>query len=155
MLDLDDVISQKEFAGLVQISEPRVSLLKKQGIIEDGATGRRWLQAYLALLRDRRGTPGRAAAVERLALSRAAHQELKTARLRGEVVDVLEVRQTFARVAARSGRLLEAIGPRLTRELGVEPRVVELVVAVVNEVRTDVAPRELRRNRPRRCRRWR
>lgn len=136
---LDSPSTQEEFALLVNITQQAVGQLVKRGILTDGEPLRRWVRRYATHLRDRAGTPGRAAAIERLAVARAKAQELKNRRAERDVIPAIEVRQVLSRISTRCGRMLEAVPVKLLREVGLEPRAVELVQGIIDEVRHEMA----------------
>lgn len=81
-------ISQARFAGLVGLSEARVSQLVSEGVLEEDGTGSRWIASYCRRLRDQaagRDSDG-TLAKERSALARSQRlgQDIRNAKELGE-----------------------------------------------------------------------
>lgn len=106
---LDRTISQAEFAGLIGVSEARVSQLVAERIITRGDTGHEWLVSYCERLRDQ--AAGRAGleaggldlVQERAALAREQRHgiEIKNAAARGEFAPIGLLAEVLA-VASQS-----------------------------------------------------
>ena len=101
-MGLDDVIPQAVFAGLVGVSEGRVSQLASEGLLPDGGSMRQWLLAYCGRLREQaagRYTEGPLdLSQERAALAREQRLglEIKNLALRGQYASISLLAQVLA-----------------------------------------------------------
>lgn len=91
-MNLDQSISQAEFAALVGVSEGAVSDWLRQGKLQRGANGRAWVQAYCGHLREQaagRDPSGQLTSQRaRLAREQADRLAMENAKQRGELVPV-------------------------------------------------------------------
>jgi phage terminase Nu1 subunit (DNA packaging protein) len=142
-VNLDDVITQKDFADLVGLSEARVSQLAADGVLVRGDTFRAWLLAYCERLRDQAAgrlgsTPDGLDLVQERAML-ARHQggiaQMKLAELRGELIRVDAVRATWAgRIVSTRDALLQ-IPPRLAPLLAAESSLTTVSQLLEDELR--------------------
>lgn len=93
-LDLNKACSQEVFADLVGVSQPKVSQMLAEGVLERGATARDWLHAYCERLREQaagRLSGGQQSLMqERAALTRSQREEQdrKNAIARGDYAPI-------------------------------------------------------------------
>jgi phage terminase Nu1 subunit (DNA packaging protein) len=142
-VNLDDVITQKDFADLVGLSEARVSQLAADGVLVRGDTFRAWLLAYCERLRDQAAgrlgsTPDGLDLVQERAML-ARHQggiaQMKLAELRGELIRVEAVRAVWAsRIVSTRDALLQ-IPSRLAPVLAAETNLATVTQLLDDELR--------------------
>ena len=122
-------MTQQDFAELVGISQPKVSNLLADGVLDRGATGLEWLRAYAERLREmaagRQGADagGLDLVQERAALARAQResQEMKNSIVRQEYAPVLLLAEVLATASQavvdrfdRLPLLLKTVAPEIT-----------------------------------------
>lgn len=123
MIDLSEVITQKQFGEIVGISQPAVSDLLMRGVLTAGATAGDWLIAYCGNLRE--VAAGRAAtgdldlAGERAALARAQREriEMQNAVTRGELAPVILIEEVLTKAASKTAGILDAIPGMIRRRV--------------------------------------
>lgn len=118
---LDRPITQAEFAGLIGVSEAKVSQLRADGVIAPGQTAAEWLLAYCSRLREvaagRAGSGDLDLVQERAALAREQRLSvaIKNAVARREYAPVGVLAQTLAAASASVAALMEQLPGRLRR----------------------------------------
>lgn len=118
-MNLDGPILQVEFAELVGVSEAAVSQWLAEGVIERGATGRAWIQAYCSRLREeaagRSGELSRASAELKIAQRQEVELRLAIKRREFAPVGLLEI--VVGHVARQIATRLDALVPQLKRRM--------------------------------------
>jgi phage terminase Nu1 subunit (DNA packaging protein) len=143
-VDLNVRILQKDFAELVGVSESTVSEWVTEGVLARGASGREWLLAYCARLREQ--AAGRAStgpldlSQERAGLARAQRegQEMKNAITRGEYAPIGLLADVLAIASAGVGDRMDAF-PGQLRKLcpGLPPVAIEAIKRCMASARND------------------
>lgn len=139
-------ISQEDFAWLVGISQPTVSNLCADGIIDRSASGHQWLLIYCHRLRE--VAAGRKSAKgddidlveERALLARSQRegQEIKNATLRGEYASVSLLSQVLANASQAVVDRLDMLPLKLKKRcpnLTADER--DAIMSVIAEARTE------------------
>lgn len=146
MLDLNSVITQKQFADLIGVSEPAVSGMVRAGIIAPGETAGRWLHSYCGHIREQaagRATLGDldlATERARLAKEQADRVAMLNAERRGELAPVADMEMVLATTGAKVGKILDAICGLIRRRVpGIGSDVVEAVAADIAKCRNMAA----------------
>lgn len=123
MIDLSEIVTQKQFGELVGISQPAVSDLLQRGVLTEGAICGAWLMSYCGHLRET--AAGRAAAGdldlagERAALARAQREriEMQNAVTRGELAPVILIEEVLTKAASKVAGILDAIPGMIRRRV--------------------------------------
>lgn len=118
-MNLDQRIAQKDFAELVGVSEAAVSGWLTDGVLQRGNTGRQWLQAYCARLREQAAgrDPSGELASERARVARETADKIamENAVRRRELAPVALIEEVLAKVGRRIASVLEAVPVQLGR----------------------------------------
>ncbi len=142
----DSVLTGKEFAQLIGVSEAKVSQLRSEGVLADGSTGQQWLHAYCYRLRE--VAAGRASAEEggldlvqeRAALARSQRigVDIKNAVAFGEYASISLLSQVLATASQSIVDQIDSLGPEMKRlcpHLTADDR--EVVLNVLSKARAD------------------
>jgi terminase small subunit / prophage DNA-packing protein len=137
MTDLDSVMTQAAFGGLVGITQQAVSDLLARQILRSSDTGRTWLVAYCENLRAVAAgrDPDGELSTERARVARATAEkiEMQNAITRRELLPVAVLEVVLNDVARRVGTRLDALVPQIRRA------VPELPVSVLGRIGAEVA----------------
>lgn len=137
MTDLESVMTQAAFGGLVGVSQPAVSDLLARGVIRQGDTGRTWLLAYCEHLRAVAAgrDPDGELSTERARVARATAEkiEMQNAATRREVAPIAALELVLNDVAKRIAARLDALVPQIRRTAPDVPS------AVLARIAADVA----------------
>jgi len=116
-IQLDQSVTQEEFAEIVGASQPAISGWVASGFLPEGATLGEWLRIYCQRLRET--AAGRAGELSeeraRLARAQAENVEMKNAILRREYAPVALLEEAVARTARQMAGILEALPVKLKR----------------------------------------
>jgi phage terminase Nu1 subunit (DNA packaging protein) len=146
MIDLSRPCSQAVFAGLVGLTQPTVSRLQADGVIQEGATLGAWLLAYCDRLREqaagRLGSEvgGLDLVQERAALARSQReaQEMRNAVARGEYAPIDVLSDVLALASSSVADRFDQIEGALRKALpDVDDIVMTTVLAVVTSARNE------------------
>lgn len=101
-IDIDRPVTQALFADLVGITQPRVSQLIDEGVLEDRGSCRQWLRAYAGQLREQAAGRGHELTVERAGLARAQRiaQEKKNEEADGVLAPISRLTEVLAEASA-------------------------------------------------------
>jgi phage terminase Nu1 subunit (DNA packaging protein) len=132
-------MKQTDFATLVGISQPAVSNLVKDGVLQGNTMGE-WIKSYCAHLREvaagrlgsQNGALDLVAERARLAKVSADLRELQLATRRNELAPVGDMEIILAAVGVRIGKLLDLVPVIIRRRLPNTPA--EVVEAIGNEI---------------------
>lgn len=139
MIDMDSVVSQRQFADIIGVSEAAVSGMAKAGIIIANQCVGAWIRDYCAHIREQ--AAGRAAAGDldlaeqraRLAKEQADKVAMQNAERRGEVAPVAAMEMVLAATGSKVGKILDTI-PGLVRR-----RVPGIGSDVIEAIESDIA----------------
>lgn len=116
-IDIDRPVTQALFADLVGMTQPRVSQLIDEGVLEDKGSLRQWLRAYAGQLREQAAGRGQELTMERAGLARAQRifQERKNAELDGTLAPIARLTEVLAEASASVSAGLDALMPTIRR----------------------------------------
>lgn len=146
LIDLSRPCSQAVFAGLVGVTQPTVSRLQADGVIQDGATLGAWLLAYCDRLREqaagRLGSEvgGLDLVQERAALAREQRiaQEMKNAVARGEFAPIGVLADVLGRASSSVADRFDQIEGALRKARpDIDDDLMMTVLAVVTAARNE------------------
>ena len=146
MVNLSEVMTQKEFGQLVGISQQAVSDLLKRDVLLPGQPAAVWLHAYCGHLREQ--AAGRAAAgeldlaTERAALARAQREriEMQNAETRKETAPVVLLEIAVAAIGRKVAAVLEAIPVKIKRRSkNLTAEDIEIITAEITKARNIAA----------------
>lgn len=146
VIDLGASGTQEEFAELVGISQPAVSMLAARGILAPGSSLGDWLLAYCEHLRGiaagRGGDGGLELAAERAALAREQREKIamQNAVTRRELAPARLIEEILARTASRVARVLDTIPGEVRRRLpSASADDIQAVAGIVAKARNVIA----------------
>lgn len=146
MIDLDNPITQREFADLIGVSESAVSGMVKRTVIIPGQCAGSWLRDYCLHLREM--AAGREAsgdldlATERAGLARAQREkiEMQNAVTRGELAPRVMMEGALAKAASKIAGVFDAIPGMVRRRVpGLSADEIEMIAVEVAKARNIVA----------------
>lgn len=149
-LHLDKQSLQKDFAGIIGVSEAAVSDMIARGVIAQGDTLGGWLLSYCAHIREQ--AAGRMAlgdldlATERARLAKEQADKIayQNAMTRGELVPVAYLEEVLAKTSSRIAGIFDAIPVKLKRRA---PHLthddITFIDAEIRTVRNEVASMKL------------
>lgn len=146
MIDLNSIVTQRQFGEIVGISQPAVSDLLSREVIREGQTLGQWLTAYCAHLRET--AAGRAALGEldlateraRVAREQADKLAMQNAVTRDELKPALVIEMVLSRTAAKVTGLFDGITGRIRRRFPDLPtECINLIGEEVAKIRNIVA----------------
>lgn len=146
MIDMDSVVTQRQFADIIGVSEAAVSGMAKAAIIIPGQSVGCWLRDYCAHIREQ--AAGRATAGDldlateraRLAKEQADKVAMQNAERRGEVAPVAAMEMVLANVGAKVGKILDTIPGLVRRRVpGIGSDVIEAISADIAKCRNMAA----------------
>lgn len=116
-IDIDRPVTQALFADLVGMTQPRVSQLIDEGVLEQHGSCRQWLRAYAGQLREQAAGRGQELTVERAGLARAQRiwQERKNGELDGTFAPIARLTEVLTDASAAVAAGLATLPATLRR----------------------------------------
>lgn len=146
MIDMNSVVTQRQFADMIGVSEAAVSGMVKAGVIVSGQCVGAWLRDYCSHIREQ--AAGRAAAGNfdlateraRLAKEQADKVAMQNAERRGELAPVAAMEMVLATVGSKVGKILDTIPGLVRRRVpGIGSDVIEAISADIAKCRNMAA----------------
>lgn len=139
LIEIDGPVEQKVLAGLLGISESRVSELIGRGVLRPGETAREQLHAILGHLRavaaGRQDDETVVAERRRLLRARADSAELEARERAGDLVRRLDVEAAMAAKLAGARDMLLGLADRMTPVLAAESDIGKVHELITGEIR--------------------